>query len=245
MSDPNPWIAALVALESEVQYRAAPAAGEAGFRVQAGTTHVLVSAPHGAAHTRMGKIKEEDEYTAALARLTGRESGAFVLYTYRLSPDDANWDRDAPFKQALREVVATYGIRFILDLHGCAGSRPFGLALGTLSGRSCPGVREILLACLAEHGFHEEAPNPLDRLDIDRTFRAEGNSGAETITRFAWEELHVAAAQLEIHPALRIARRIAGATSDRTFEGDPRGIGRTLQALTAIVRRVEAAPLVS
>jgi hypothetical protein len=233
-----PWIATLTALEADVRYRLPPEPGDPGFRIQKGTLPVLLSAPHAAAHTRRGTIKEEDEYTAALARLLGQETGAHAIYTCCLSSDDANWDHDVPYKAALRELAECNAIRFVLDLHGCAGTRPFGLAIGTLGGRSCPEERELLLASLAKHGFQAEAHHPLDCIDIDRTFRAEGSSGAETITRYTWETLHISSAQLEIHPLLRIARRLLGASTERPFEGDALRIGRLVEALSSFLVRV-------
>jgi N-formylglutamate amidohydrolase len=146
----------LVALEADVTYREPPADGEPSFRHERGRLPVLLSAPHGAAHRRDGRYKEEDEFTAAFARLIAERTGAHVLYVFARLEDDPNWDRDSPYKTHLRRLVGEHGIHFVMDIHGMSNRHKFGIAVGTMCGASCPGRHEALIvAALSAAGFTE------------------------------------------------------------------------------------------
>ena len=228
------WLTRLVALEADIAYKSAPAAGERYFRYLPGRLPILLSAPHGAAHIREGRLKDEEDYTSALARLVGIITGAHVLYTRRLADPDPGYYPNTPYKRALRQIVTRHTIRFVIDLHGCAAYRDFGLALGTLHGQSCPTQRPLILQTLYRHGFRESGPW-LSMVDIDRTFTANGRLGQETITRFAWQTLGIPAAQIEIHPHLRVVRRLSEASEREPYAGEPENVLRTVRLLIALV----------
>ncbi len=131
-------------------------------------------------------------------------------------------------------MCAGYRIRFIVDLHGCAAYRDFGLALGTLHGQSCPAERSRILSLLHQFGFRPNGPW-LSVVDVDRTFTANGRQGQETITRFAWQRLGVAAAQFELHPHLRVVRRLGEASEREPYQAQPAQITRTVAFFLALV----------
>jgi hypothetical protein len=163
-----------------------------------------------------------------------RQTGAPALYARRRSPTDPNWYQDAPYKNHLARIVDQAGVRFVLDLHGTAPDRSFGIALGTMEGRSCPKQRDEIIGVLKACGFHQDAPLP-GRLDVDGTFTAQGEDGQETITRFVSQKLGLPAAQLELHPLLRVVERREDATLPRPYYGDPEWIQRLLEALALLV----------
>lgn len=224
----------LVELEAEIAYTLPPQPGEVEFRYQKGRIPVLLSAPHGAAHTRRGGHKDEDEYTAAIARFVAEETGAHVLYAHRKSGTDPNFYPDVPYKRMIQQIAGTERINFVLDIHGAAPGRPFGLALGTIWGKSCPTTRPLILESLRRSGFHEESPG-FDRLNVDKAFPAAGNHEQETITRFAWQVLGIEAAQLEINAHLRVVERKTDASSPDTYRGDPEQILKTVHAILHLI----------
>lgn len=225
----------LIELEADVRYQEFTKEGDEGFTYAPGGVPVLLSAPHGAVHTRLGKLKQEDEYTTGFTRLIAEKTDAHVIYARRKSNTDPNWYPDVPYKLLLRQVVETEVIRFVLDIHGCAEYRDFGIALGTMGGESCPQRREVIIRMFKAHGFFQDAENLLCRLDVDRRFTATGLEGQETITRFVWETLGVPAAQFEIHPSLRIVERRPDATEPQPFHGVPEMIEAVIQAFVELV----------
>ncbi len=233
----------LVALEKGVTYRKPPDDGGFSFRYEPGRLPILLSAPHGAAHRRDGRYKEEDEYTAAIARLVAERSGAHALYAFAQSDSDPNWDRESPYKAALREVVASGSIRFVVDIHGMSNRHKFGVAVGTMCGASCRRRHEALVVeSLAATGFLEVTASEAkefpalqwDRFIINHG-RFTGGMTSHTVTRYAAEELGVHAAQFELCASLRIVRRRGADKWPNDFRGDPAGIARAVSMFERLV----------
>lgn len=227
----------LVELESIVNYKSPPKSGESEYNYSPGTIPVLISAPHGAAHRRNGRYKEEDEYTVGMARLLAERTGAHVLYVWRRSETDPNFDSHAPYKQALKEIVQANHIKFVLDLHGCAPDRSFGIGLGSMHGRSCPRQLPAVLEAFETHGYSQDAKDLL-RLDIDDTFPGGGGRLQETITRYVSTMLGVPALQVELNAYLRVVRRLPSATEHSPFEGNTEHILRAIWTLEDVVKTV-------
>lgn len=235
----SPRLQRLVELESKIEYRDSPPPGAAEFSYLPGEIPILLSAPHGAAHVRNGRLKPEDEYTAGLCLLVAELTGAHVLYSHNRAPCDPNWDRDAPYKHRLRAILSQDGLRCVVDVHGASPRHEFGLAVGTMRGRSLPGLRAPLLASLRRCGFSESGRG-LQRLDVDNRFTGAGGKRQETVTRFVWEELGVPAVQIEINAHLRIVTRLLNTPSATRFQGDPALIEHTIESLTALIQDLAA-----
>ena len=234
----------LVELENDILYQKYADELQPEYEYVKGCIPVLVSAPHGAVHTREGIIKEEDEYTAGLARLIGDRTGAHVIYARRKSRTDPNADPTAPYKQALRQIAQENKINFVLDLHGANKDRDFGIALGTMHGKSCSEEeRQIIIRAFEKTGI-SEAGSSLSRLDVDKKFPGEGDDSRVTITRFCYQNsFHVA--QLEINASLRIPkRRVDASAPDKNFKGDQRLIINIIEAFSDIVSSIGEGKLV-
>jgi len=236
----------LVAFEEEVTYQQLPPAGHLPFRHQPGRLPILLSAPHGAAHRRHGRLKQEDEYTAAFARLLSERTGAHAFYTFARAEDDPNFDRHSPYKGALTELVAAHDIRFIIDLHGMSDRHKFGIAVGTMGGVSCsPRQQAAIFASLSSAGFRRAVAREVreypslqwDRYVVDHR-RFTGGVINHTVTRFATGVLHIQAIQLELCAALRIVRQVGSRALVDDYQGDPAGIIRAFAALEEMVMKL-------
>lgn len=236
-------LARLAALEADVTYREPPAGDAFPFRHEPGRLPILLSAPHGAAHQRDGRYKEEDEYTAAFARLVAERTGAHVLYSYAQSDSDPNWDPESPYKTALRELVATHGICFVADIHGMSNRHKFGIAVGTMRGASCGRRREALvIETLAAAGFVETTAQEAKEFPALRWDRFVVNHGrftggmtSHTVTRFAAEDLGIHAVQFELCAGLRIVRRRGADKWPNDYRGDPAGIAQAVAMFERLV----------
>lgn len=240
----------LVALESEVYYDQPPREGEEPFAYEPGEIPVLLSAPHGAEHRRDGRFKEEDEYTAAIVRLVAETTGAHALYSYARSNSDPNWDRHAPYKSFLRNVTAASGICFVLDIHGMSNRHKYGVALGTIRGRSCPHHEALIVRTLEENAFRPATMSEarsFTELQWDRFVlnppRFTGGVLSHTVTRYVSEELRIAGAQLELCSTLRVVRRRSPPRRPAQFDGEPSAIVHGIRTLQKLVDRLaRAAP---
>lgn len=230
-------------LESEVRYHAPPDEGQAPFVHVPGERPVLISAPHGAAHRRNDRYKDEDEYTAALARLLGNLTGAHVLYAWARSESDPNWDRRSPYKDALRRIVQGQDIGMVVDLHGMSNRHKFGIAVGTMHGRSCPAQEALILDTLQQRGFcptTAQEARGFSSLQWDRYVlnhgRFTGGVTSHTVTRFTSEELRIAAVQFELCSSLRVVRRRSPGRVPGDFAGDPAAIAHTVETFEKLIQ---------
>ena len=226
----------LVGLEADVRYRQLASAGEPEFLHVPGSVPVLLSAPHGATHTRDGEEKEEDEYTAGMARLVAELADAHAIVARRRSRTDPNADPQAPYRHLLRSVVEAFEIDFVLDLHGVREERAFAVALGTMDGESCPRQEDLIVETFEAYGFGREM-GPADRLVVNDP-RFTGGVSQDTITRFVSQDLGVPAAQVELHEACRIVKRFKDAHLATSFHGDRGRIERVIRACVAVVEGV-------
>lgn len=220
----------LMTLEADVMYQEPPSdEDDREFGYKAGCLPILLSAPHSAVHTRCGKLKEEDEYTAGIARLVSGKSGAHVMWLRRRSDEDANWDHQSHYKEVLADIVQKNGIWFVLDIHGAAATRPFDIAVGTANGKSCSEVAEnLIVSTLRDRGLVVEV-NPYG-------FQAAGEG---TVTYFARNALRISAVQLELNAHLRVPQRRSDASDSEPFTSrDPKLIVAAVESLTTVVQQL-------
>jgi hypothetical protein len=229
----SPLIDRLNELESDILYQQDPSELEPEFVYQPGRIPILLSAPHGAVHTRNGKPKDEDEFTSGFARLVAELTGAHVIYTRRKSIKDPNRDNDSPYKDELAKIVRENPIRFALDIHGAKQDHNFGIALGTMGNRSCPDQYDAIIQTLSANGFQLDATE-LDHLAVDlEGYKAEGQG---TVTRFVSTQLSVPAAQFELNAHLRtVERRLSISSATTPFLGDTARIKRVIHAFVDLV----------
>lgn len=230
----------LVALEDDILYQEYASEGDPEFLYVEGKLPILISAPHGAAHTRNGRYKGEDEYTAAFAQLIAEETGAHCIYARRKSKIDPNVAKDAPYKEKVREIAKEKNIRFVIDLHGMWQHHEAGIELGTRDGRSCPAQKELIVHSLKESGFTLENDDKFLRLRVDDKFSGNGSLTREPIVKFVSERLKIPAAQFEINAANRIVeRRDDAAERDKSYRGNPEMIEKTVNAFIALVNVID------
>jgi hypothetical protein len=224
----------LIDFERSIQYQGSSSSG--GIAVRIGEVPVLFSAPHACQHKRAGHWKAEDEYTATIAEWLHRLTGAHAIYiTRRIDPDPHDDGDENVYKQTLATFVAEHAIELVVDLHGSRASSPFGVALGTMHGITCPQYETAIIQIFEEAGFLLENA-PLERLSINHP-KYTGGLTRPTVTRFAHQILGIAAIQIEINSWLRVLERLPQATHNKiapSFRGDPELFRRVMAALAQI-----------
>ncbi len=165
---------------------------EASFELLPGTGRVLLSAPHAALQWRRGRSKQAERYTGMLCRLLHQSTGRPVLYKTRCLNDDANFDPQSDYRDALCDYARQSGVRLALDLHQLAPERPMALCVGTGRGeylQGAPWLREAIETLFA----------PLGPVTWDEPFAA---AGANTVAGDVYRRCGIAAVQLELNTAL-------------------------------------------
>lgn len=220
----------IIALEADVQHHLPPTDDEPAFTHIAGSVPILLSAPHATVHIRDGRAKPPEEFTAGFVRFIANQTGAHALYTRRRLTSDPNWHSDSPYKHHLKRIVRDAGVQFVLDVHGASSARwKFGIAVGTINGRSCPQHERDIVETLAVHGFNQQSAGA-DQLVLNHP-RFTGGTAQETVTRYACDAVGVPAAQFELTGRLLW---ITG-PPDRF---DPERLKRAVDAFVALVHTI-------
>lgn len=233
----------LNAFEKPIAYFRTPPQGRDSFVWQNGRIPLLISAPHATAHSRRGKIKGEEEYTAALAQLLAQETGAHALFTTYRSQGDPNWDVGAPYKAQLKQLIKQHDIRFVVDLHGMSNRHKFGIAVGTINGRSCPNRESIIAHTFESNKFtrlSQKKAKSYNKLQwrgfVMNHSRFTGGLVNHTITRFVSETLGISAVQIELCATIRIVHRDKDFLP--AFTGNPQGIKQAYLALANLIQKI-------
>ena len=185
--------------------------GQSPLYHQMGDFPLLISAPHSTVHRRNGRFKRKEGFTAAIAHLIAQETQTHALYAqYRLL-DDPNWSPHTPYKSTLRRLIEQYRIKFVIDLHGMSDWNRFGIAVGTINGRSCPPYESVIQAQLAKFGFTAVSETDANQFNDLHPYRFVWNHSRftggvtnQTITRFVTEKLSCSALQIELSSTCRI-----------------------------------------
>lgn len=114
------------------------------FVLLEGAGRVMLSAPHAVLQTREGCIKQAERYTGMLCLLLNRHYRIPCIYKSRNLGDDANYDPQSPYRDALSDYIRAHEIRCVLDLHQLSPKRPMALCIGTGRGAHLNGLEEAV-----------------------------------------------------------------------------------------------------
>ncbi len=101
------------------------------FELLEGEGVVIVSAPHSVEQTRNNQIKYAEPQTGVLAKMLHDVLNCPVIYKTRNCGDDANFDENSSYKQALLEYIKNNNIAFLIDLHQLSPTRDVKINIGT------------------------------------------------------------------------------------------------------------------
>ena len=231
----------LIAIESGVHYTELPPPERDPFVVIPRPSSVLLSAPHGALTYRNNEHElwhDEDEYTAGIALLLSELCQTSVIATvWRNEKEDPNYHGEtrSKYKQALKQLVRSQGIQWVIDLHG-AGTTTTQMEkirwvdLGTRKQKPSlsPAHRHKLMHLL-------EARLGTGRVSHNG-FPAEFEG--RTITAYSHGILGLSAVQVEMKPCVRVPFRRTDAAlfaENGPFSAKPDHVIGMLQALADFI----------
>jgi len=235
----------LIAIEALVHYAIPPPSGQAPFIAIQRDSSVLLSAPHGARtfrNTADETWHEEDEYTAGLALLLSDLCGTSVIATvWRSDDSDPNYHREAhsSFKQSLREMMQSMGVRWVIDLHGAK----WNTSKMETNQWIDLGTRRELISLPTKYlqQFEKLLEDKLGKGVVHHNgYPAREES--RTITAFVHGELLQQAVQVEMKPIIRVPLRRTDAsryTSDGPYTAPVENVIGLMQALVDFIRYIK------
>ncbi len=109
-----------------------------------GNSKIILSAPHSVNHTREGITRVRETKTGVLVKEISKKSGVFGIYKTKDENNDANWDKNCEYKEAIVKLIKQNKIKTLLDLHGMAAWRKEDICIGTNMGKNINGDTELL-----------------------------------------------------------------------------------------------------
>ena len=83
-----------------------------------GRKGVLLSAPHGVNHVRLGKEKYREVGSLATALELQRRTDCFLIAKTQNSGDDANFDSNCKYRKSIERLIEKGQIKYLIDFHG-------------------------------------------------------------------------------------------------------------------------------
>ncbi len=133
------------------------------FVLLEGSNKILISAPHGVPQTRLGKIKLQEPGSLATALNLKSRSNCFFIAKTQNNFDDANFDENSAYKDAIKNLIRQKKIKYIVDIHCLAKNRPCDVNLGIGLGRNVAENLDLfnhLEKSLASKGFKTSIDAP-------------------------------------------------------------------------------------
>lgn len=166
---------------------------DASFLIRDGEGCVMFSAPHCVKQWREGREKFAEPETGVLAEMLHLKLCCPIIRKQTFCHDDANWDAECGYKDALAAYAAAHGILCLVDLHQMAAERPEMICIGTDEGRNVehPLMAEKILSVFQEKG--------ISSVHVDHPFKA---SCPHTVSAAIHRRLGIPCIQLEINSRL-------------------------------------------
>lgn len=101
------------------------------FKIDKGQNSVILSAPHAYKHFRNGKYKANENNTSKIAKILGAITNSHVIYTFKNSRNDPNYDKDSEYKKELSKYIKDNNIKYLLDIHGLSKNDDCFLEIGS------------------------------------------------------------------------------------------------------------------
>ncbi len=89
---------------------------EEKYRVLSGNVPVLLSAPHAVNQIREDDVRDAEKYTGALVRYLSNTTNSYAIFQL-FTHADPNTDVENDYKNAVINLINTYGIKLLLDIH--------------------------------------------------------------------------------------------------------------------------------
>ena len=133
------------------------------FVIGKGSGVVMLSAPHGVEHVRMGKPKFKEPGSLALMLEVQKLTGAHYIAKTKNLGDDANYEEVCPYKEELIDYIQKNNIKYLIDFHGLKKTSGFDINLGTYLGQNIKNDEAMfdeLYLKLKDEGFVVTVDSP-------------------------------------------------------------------------------------
>lgn len=161
------------------------------FEIKKGSIPVMVSAPHSVTQMRLGKEKQGEFRTGVISQVLHEATGCHCAFKTRNDRDDANFDEQNPYKEALIHHIKHTDIDYLLDLHIMSPEREHLVDIGTAKGRNISHDNSLVQDLI---GFFKN--NGIEKVEVDKKFTA---GYKHTVSSTISRECGIPAIQIELN----------------------------------------------
>ena len=165
------------------------------IKIIKGNKNIIISAPHSTMHKREGLILASETRTGHLVRKIAETTDIYGIYKIKAELNDANWDKDSEYKQAITNIVKNNNIKILLDIHGMAAYREPDICIGINAGKNIKNRYDILekmVSIFKKHGF--------EKISVDEPFSA---ANENCVSTYIAKKCKIIAFQIEINRKYR------------------------------------------
>lgn len=126
------------------------------YIIKKGVVPVIISAPHTYEHYREGRTKVAEQGAGVIAFALNKLCGTHCMVKAQVNDDDPNYNDDSPYKKALAQYMIDNGVKYLIDLHELAPSRPTDINPMINGGKNIKGNEVLYLKIkqrFAQSGF--------------------------------------------------------------------------------------------
>lgn len=141
-----------------------------GYLIETGKIPIMLSCPHSVSQVRNGNIKLSETRTALIAKLVKKCIDIPIILKTKNLGDDANFDAQSDYRDALAKYILENGIQCCFDLHICSSKRPFSFDIGTGKGQNIFDRQDLKNLIFAE--FSQTSVTNFQYVAFDEKFSA-------------------------------------------------------------------------
>ena len=187
------------------------------FKIDKGSNNIILSAPHAYKHTRDNKIKCNENNTSKIVKILGILTNSHVIYTYKNSDNDPNYDKKSIYKDELAKYIKKNNIMYLIDIHGLNKNDDCLLEIGCNNYKNSNKDFINLIEKIFKKYYKEN-------ILIDSKFAA---SSKRRISNYISDKCNINSVQLEINRKYRNLNRM------------PIKFSKTIIALKEIIDNLE------
>ena len=116
---------------------------EKDFYYELQNSPVLISIPHAVNQTRLGKVKYAEPGSVNLGLTLKDELNCSYIIKTKNNYDDANFDEQSEYRDALKYILSVKGIKYVIDCHSLKKSRDCDINLGIRFGENVKANPEL------------------------------------------------------------------------------------------------------
>lgn len=187
------------------------------FKIDKGSNNIILSAPHAYKHFRNNKIKVNENNTSKIVKILGILTNSHVIYTYKDSNNDPNYDMDSEYKKELSKYIKNNNIKYLIEIHGLNKDSDISLEIGSNSYKNVDEKFVNLIKNVFSKYYDDE-------ILIDEKFKSQSK---RRVTNYISEKNNINTIQLEINRKYRNLNRM------------PIKFNKTINALKEIIKKLE------